>query len=671
VNLAVSCRPEGSAPEDIMAAETANKYEAPLRSDHDWTRVQDDADWWLTALGNVALFTWWDPSGDSEIKFVSYERCLICQEVYSPVAVKAAGDMCPQCKSPMMTAAIDENGKHIGENVQSGHGRTDALSPLEFAFPFTFTNPDDSDVIIRTRWRSKEYYENRLPASVLAKIQWENMATERSLQMLRSLASATEISSSPSTIGGGGASDNGENLGACEKELWAKPCKAYPDGLVMRVVNTTDQGGGMVLRFKEEGVPGPIPFVAQDGRRMWPWIFIGYEKFGGRGWSRSPLEHLIEKQNQLNQIDSLIQMIVQRTANPVWLEPKGSEVTRFTGEPGLVIKYNAMAGGGNSKPERIEGQNVPSSLPKIREMILMDIESLAGTYDILKGSKPAGVEAFSAMQLLVERSQSRYGKVLESRGIAYRRWFKIALDMERKYGPEERAFAIMGPNGGYTRTAFQKAKLDGSIKIEVEDGSQMPKTSLGNRAAVQQLQALGVIDTANPETGYSILQLFGQTQLSPGLDAQVLGARRRQQEFEQWAIAVQFMSVEPMPMAGPTGALIPDPITGQPMTQAQPPAPTLPPPIEREIWMNSAVYLAEHVKWASGDIMQQLMTARPEIKPYVTMMIQQHEMVVMAQQLAAEAGQDGKGIEGGGRAMQNSNQESGKPGVNTGGNNAA
>jgi hypothetical protein len=674
VNLAVSCRPEGNAPNDIMAADTANKYEAPLRADHDWARVQDDADWWLTALGNVGLCTWWDYSGDSTSKFVEWEQCAACGKVFSPVAVKAAGDVCPECQNPILKAAVDEQGQPIGQTFQSGHGRTDVVSPLEFSFPPTFTNPDDSDVIIRRRWRAKEYYEDRLPASMLDKIKWENMATERSLQMLRALASSTEISSAPNSMGGAGG-DSGECLGTSEAELWMKPCKKYPKGLVLRVVDTTDDGDGIVLRLENEGLPGPLPDTAPDGRRTWPWIFIGYEKFGGRGWCRSPLEHLIEKQNQLNQIDSMMQMIIQRMANPVWLEPKGSEVTKFSGEPGLVVKYNAMAGGGNAKPERIEGANVPSSLPAIREMILSDIEDLAGTHDILKGSKPAGVEAFSAMQLLVERSQSRYGKVLEARGIAYRRWFKIALDMERKLGPEERAIAILGPNGGYTRESFKKAQLDGSIRIEVEDGSQMPKTALGNRAAVQQLQALGVIDTKNPETSYSILQLFGQTQLYPGLDAQVMGARRVQQAFEQWAAVVQFVAQPPATIAGPTGALVTDPITNAPMTQPQPPAPSTPPPGQIKPWMNSNVYLAEHMKWASGDIVQKLIVDRPEIEPFVEMLILQHQQQVAIEQAAQQQpqdpnGKDGKGV-GGGRAMTNSNQESGKPGVNTGAANAA
>jgi hypothetical protein len=666
VELSASCRPQGARPQDIMAAETSNRYEAPLKDDHEWLRVQREHDWWLTALGNCALYLWWDYSGDSATAFVPWEQCATCQKTSSPLAVKNAGGVCPECQSPILNPARDASGKPIGESLSSGHGRTDVVSPLEVAFPPVYSDPNDSDVVLRRRWRPKEYYEARLDAATLSKIRWETQASERSLQLLRSLAASTDISALANSSPAGEPS---ENEGTTEAELWVKPNNKYPDGLVLRVIESTTEGSGMVLRMKDEGLPGPIPHKTVEGKAMWPWLFTGYTKVGGRGWCRSPLESLIEKQNQINQIDSLIQLIIQRTANPVWLEPNGANVTKFSGEPGLVVKYNPLAAGGGAKPERIEGSNVPTSLIAVREMLVADMESMAGTQDVLKGNKPAGVEAFSAMQLLVERSQSRYGPVLEARGGTYRKWFKLALEMERQYGPEERAIAIMGPNGSWQRAEFKRANLDGSVRVEVEDGSQMPKTSLGTRAAIQQLAALQAIDMKNPETGYRVLQIFGRTDLYPGLDAQVTGARRSQQAFEDWAAQVQFVPQAPQPMAGPTGALIPDPATGQPVMRQTPPAPSIPPPIQPEVWQQSAVYVAEHMKWANSDRMQELMAQRPEIKPFVTAMITAHMQKLameQAQQQAAaappeknaNAGKDGHGS-GAGRALHNSNQESG------------
>jgi hypothetical protein len=60
---------------------------------------------------------------------------------------------------------------------------------------------------------------------------------------------------------------------------------------------------------------------------------------------------------------------------------------------------------------------------------------------------------------------------------------------------------------------------------------------------------------------------------------------------------------------------------------------------------------------------RQILQMRPELKPYVAWMIQQHDMAVMeqqAQQAYIAAGPPGGGG-GGGLAMQNSNNESGSP----------
>ena len=662
VELTATCKPNGADPKDVQAAEAANRYETPIRIEHDFVDVEIEADFWLATLGNVFLHPWWDVNGDGAVQTIPFERCTACQTVSSPAAIKAAQQMCPSCGGMAFEDAVDVVGQPVGRTFSPGRGRTDVCSPLEIAVPPIYTRFDDTPILTRVRWRPRHYCEQYYPEEVLDTLTWENQSGEHTLQLYRGLAQASDIGSMP---GGGlaGGETTSEAEGITEYELWMKPSKDYPKGLVLRALG--DGEHATILPLPDQGLPGPLPLETPQGQRVWPWIHIGYELFGGRLWNRSPLEHLIEKQNQLNQIDSLIQLIIQRTANPVWLEPKGAEVKKFTGEPGLVVKYNPLVAGGNAKPERIEGAQVPSSLVRIREMILLDIENLAGTHDIIKGQKPTGVEAFSALQLLVERSQSRYGPVLKNRGKGYQRWFQIALEMERQFGPDDRALSVLGPNGAYIQEHFQRVDLLGSIRVVVEDGSQMPKTSLGKRAAIEQLRTFGVIDPANPDTAYRILQVFGQVDLWPGLDVDVQSALAEQDEFERWAQQVQFAPARTEPIVGPGGAMVMDPMSNQPQVQEIPPQPNVPPPGQIEIWHNHAVHAAEHRKWANGDTLRRLMQDKPEIKPFVTWMIEQHD-VMLAMQMAAQAGpqpgagKDGNGV-GGGRALGNSNRESGNP----------
>src|SRR3990167_8045825 len=83
-------------------------------------------------------------------------------------------------------------------------------------------------------------------------------------------------------------------------------------------------------------------------------------------------------------------------------EEKGAEVEKFTGEPGIVVKWNSF-GGTKEPPTRIAGENIPQTLFTLMEQLYKIFEEEIGTFDIIKGQKPTGVEAFSALQLLVER----------------------------------------------------------------------------------------------------------------------------------------------------------------------------------------------------------------------------------------------------------------------------
>lgn len=661
VQLAVTCRPEGNDPADVTTAETANKLAPAIHYEHNMNTVQAEGDFWLIATGNVFYHVWWDKRSGKDPVTVPYEQCATCGETYPPDQVIANNNLCPNCGQAIFKPALDPvTGQPKVQSFVAGHGCTDACSPFEIAFPLSYTRFQDLPGLIRKRWRARSWAEKNLPPDVLSRIQWEKMTTDRSLQMLRGLAVQNDLVNSP--LGTLAANSQEAVEGFTEYELWLKPTQDYPDGLFLRVVGE-GEGSAFVLRLPDQSTPGPLPYKTAQGEPLFPWTHTPYTKFGGRIWGRAALDTIIQKQDQLNQTDSLIQLIVQRVANPVWLEPKGTEVKKFTGEPGLVVKYNPLALGGTAaKPERIEGANVPSSLFNLRQQILDDIENLAGTYDIIKGAKPSGVEAFSALQLLVERSQSRYGTVLASRGETYRQWFELAIELERQYGPQQRTWAVLGPNQSWTYQQFQNADLQGGVSIMVEDGSQTPKTSLGKRAAIEQLVQLRVINTQNPDTAYQILQTFGQTDLWPGLDYDVKSALQEQDDFERWAATVQFIPVQ-QPMTDPTtGQPALDPRTGQPAMQMGM-QPSSMPPVGRKPWHNDAVHLAEHKKWANGDTVRQLLQQKPQLEQWIAWMLQEHEYYLQLQQAQAAAMQGGGDGEpgGGGRALRNSNQESGNP----------
>lgn len=647
VQLGVNVRPNGRDSRNVIAASVSDEILPLIHTEHRMNRTYIESDFWFIALGNAFLHPWYDISAQNGIEYVNMEQCLNCGAVSDPSAIEENQGTCPSCnQSQSFVPAMDPTtGMPIDPiAVPKGRGRTDAVSPFEIGCPQNFLDFDDLPYLFRKRWRDRSYYEERLPADVVKKMNFSKTPTDRSLQLFMDLSRQTDLGVGSSIPFIGSTGNEPESEGIEEYELWMKPNSVFPEGLVLRMAD--DQ----IVELPDEGMPGPLPHRDIANMPLWPWIHMQFEHFGGRLFGTSVLDKILGAQDSLNRLDSIIELAAHRMANPVWLEPKGTEVQKFTGEPGLVIKYNMLASG-QGKPERLDGANVPSSLFQLREQKLRDIEELAGTFDIIKGQKPTGVEAFSALQLLVERSQSRFSTAFSQRGESYRRWSELALELERQYGPDERTKATMSQNKTWAFETFKRAQLQGSITIVVEDGSNTPKTALGRRAAIEQANNLQAINIADPDVQYQVLSEFGLSHLVPGLDAQVSAALQEQEQFEQWASSPEGQQAAMMQQQQQQAGLPPpvDPATGMPV----PP----PSPVRVHVWDNHAVHLQEHAKWASSDRVRESMMQNPALEGAVTQHYVEHQQMVMAL-MAPAPGQEGGQGAGGGQAFGNSNRES-------------
>lgn len=643
VNLSCIVRPAGNDPQAIAAAEISSQMAPLIHEEHSMDQVMLEADFWLIATGNACLQTSWDKDVRFNKVFIPHEQCVACMAILPPQAVVNAGNKCPNCGGTALIPAQDPKGAPIGDSMAFGKGKTTALSPFEYAFAPNITRWDDLPYILRLRWRDKHYYEANYP-DMIGKLQWEKSPSDRSLQIFKSLALTNDVGTG-SQFAYLGAAGAHTVEGVTEYELWLKPTKEFPNGFLMRVAGDTNP---VLLQEPDEAIPGPNPYKDIDGNPLFPFTHAQYEHMGGRLYGRSALSPLIQKQDQINQLDSLIQLIIQRTANPAWVIPENAGIENITGEPGLIIKWNVLAAQGQGKPERIAGEEVPSSLFALREQYLKDIEDLSGAFDIIKGQKPSGVEAFSALQLLVERSQSRFTSVLKARGDMYQKWYSLALELERQFGPQQRVWSVISPNRGYTFRQFENAQLQGQVSVQIEDGSNMPKTSLGKRAAIEQANQLQLLNPADPDQRYALLQTFGLADLSPALDMHVQTALQMQDAFEKWSDKPQ----------GPS------PLTIKP-------------------WFDLQIHLNERVKWLNTDRMREVLAKNPALEPIITAHLQQLQMGLMPPgapvapgpgghmgqaQPPPAPGKQGAKAPGGGQAMRNSNKESGGMGAVPSGN---
>lgn len=597
INYAASGRPIGDDPKNVITADLIADFAPVLHEDYRMDAVMNEADWWMLTTGNFWLHTCVNYERQNGVIGDAHETCLKCQQDWPGSLIAKAKQHCPNCHGSSFMPTLDQDGEPVIDQIPLPKGQCLPLSPFEIAYPLVYERYDLSPYTIRMRWRDKSYYEqNDELVEYSKKISFGKSPADRTMQIFKSLPFENDLGGAMSPYSGGGASSEAE--GIVEYDVWIKPCVDFPEGQVIRIAGDNSP---LIIHSEKESLPGPLPYHDAKGNPRFTFHHARYDATGGRSLGSSLIDPIIQKQDQLNQMDSHVLMVIGRMANPIWLEPKGAEVEKFTGEPGLVVKWNPLVAGGNAKPERIPGEGINQSIFAYRQLIKEEIEELTGTFDILKGQKPAGVEAFSALNLLVERGQARHAPAFKERGTAYKGAISDALEIEREFGPDSRIRAMMMPTRQWAFKAFMKADLTGSIEVMIEDGSLTPKTSLGERAAIEHLRQLGLLNPTDPDQVMAIFEKFGQSRLLPGLDAQVQ---------EAWMVFDRFEKFLSDPQA-----------ISQAAQQAQiPPAPGQPPasigPLTYKRWYSPQIFRQEAIKWALSDRGRQAFSKSPAAEQY-------------------------------------------------------
>lgn len=650
INYGANARPVGNEQKNIVTASVADDYGPILHEAHQMDSVLSEFDWWLLTCGNAFMHTCVNYDRANGTVNVMYEQCATCGQEYTEAQLAESRGTCPACQGTQFQPAVDEaTGQQKMDQRDLPGGLTLALSPFEIAFPMIYERFALTPYVIRMRWRDKSYYEQHPEFQQLAKtMSFSKSPADRTMQIFKSLPFQNDLGLSPAYLGAGGGMSS-ESEGITEYDVWVKPCADFPEGQVIRIAG---DGTPTILHSEQEGLPGPLPYHDGKGNPLFTFSHGTYDRVGGRAMGSGLLDPIIQKQDQLNQVDSLMLMIIMRAANPVWLEPKGAEVEKFTGEPGLVVKWNPLTVGGNAKPERIPGENIPPTLFTYRANLKEEIDELSGVYKIQKGGQPQGIETFATINLLLEQGQARHTLAFKSRGACYKKWFKEALEIEREFGPDTRTRTIMKPTKGWSFDVFQKADLSGDVEIIVEDGTLTPKSALGERAAIEHLNQLQLLRPDDPDQIYAIYQQFGLVKLLPGVDAQVQEAWMNMERFEQ-----VMRDPQAMEQAAVAASQIPDP--------NNPVAPDVnapKPPLKYRRWYNPVIHRTELVKWCVSDAGRKLMEEVPQCEPFIEMYLGEIDMALMELQAGVQdsSGQPPQGPGGkktpGGQGPANSNQ---------------
>lgn len=505
---------------------------------------------WLTYTGNAYLVNLYDQEGGMPIHVPIY-KCKQCGQTDLPTGFE---DGCQQCGSRDHEYELDKKtGLPAEVGFTGGSIRTEIASPFEVFYDFSVTEWYRQPYVTRVKDRTLEYFKQRYGkrgedvqaggASTLGEFYSSSLAY---------MASGSGMNASSGQVA--------RRPGNAEICYYRAPDDRYPEGLYAAIAGDT-------LLEKKEGLPKD-----HAGNHFIPITQFIFDPIPGSAVGKTVASDLRPKQKQRNELESLIQLITMRMANPVWIIPYGTDVEGFSGQPGAVLKAIQLSPNASSNPQRLPGENVPTSVMQWLEKIDHDLEEMASIFDILKGQAPAGVTAGYALQLLIERGQSRWGPLFQRWENGFVMWAKQVTALAKEYMPAEQIQQILGDHADWEVTKFKEESMAG-LNLEVEAGSAKPQSALAEQALVDQLITQGLIDPSDPSVKAEILRSVGMSKYDHLSDWDMKDAAREEEAFmkiaTQYDIAGMIKQVQGQQQAAQMGQPVDPQQIAQGMQQVQ------------------------------------------------------------------------------------------------------
>lgn len=507
-NPRITYSPVTDAPEDVAAASVADRVYTLAERETQIRFLRPLVAKWLVLTGNVFLVTSYDTTDATGTTFVQSEQCAQCGMVSTPLELQERQGQCPQCEQPgpFALAVNPMDQSPIGESYPRGR----LLTEVESVFTTYYDNEvpfiEDSEYFMVSRLRSKDWVERTYGKALADSVEYDQHGDPYSIYYESIAYTAT---GGDRILGTAGKSDQPR---ARVRRLWLRPrADVAPAGIYAVLVGKT------VVEA------GEWPFHDERGDPFLNVVHLQFDQVPGRLLAKSRVDDLIPKQDQRNQIESIIQLHSQRMANAIWLVPRGVGISKISGEQGQILGYDALAG--VPAPTRISGDQVPPYLIAWLAQLDADMDSVFGMYEVSRGEAPKGVSAASALMLLDERAQQGQSSLMDNWAVGWMKWGRQMLNIWREHAVEDRTLAL--GVGRWSLQKFNRADLAGGVDMDVETGIYRPHTGIGRRAAIAQAVQLGFVTPIDPLERYRGLESLGIPELMPDFKADIEHASRR------------------------------------------------------------------------------------------------------------------------------------------------
>jgi hypothetical protein len=375
---------------------------------------------------------------------------------------------------------------------------------------------------------------------------------------------------------------------------WIEPCEKFPDGLYGTIV-----GDQVVDKLT------PFPYHDLTGYPSAGITHFGYEYAPGRVAYRTPADDLLPLQRERNELQSILILHSKRSANSVWMIPDSANMSKTTGEEGVVIRYSALTG--TQPPARQPGLNPPTVIIERMTMIDSEMESIAGAMDVLRGEPPQGVKAYAAIESLEQQAKQSLAEPFLNWANGWALWGEQMLGIFKEYAVDPRTHTFMGENGLWAMKQFTNADLRGALQIKADAGLNKPTSLTAKRAVYEQGVRLGLTNPQDPVERYKGWEVLGMSEMMKDIDLDIQAAAK---ENDAWMdIFVK---------------------GGNPAT-----LPVVNPEID-----NHMAHISGHRRFCLGDIFA---TLQPQARSIILAHIAQHKMAVAQEMAQAQASQQKPG----------------------------
>ena len=281
--------------------------------------------------------------------------------------------------------------------------------------------------------------------------------------------------------------------------------------------------GRLIVVAGEEVVfDGPNPY--EHGR--WPYIKQTAHPVNGAFWSISFVENLVPINRYVNKLLGIILDNAALMASGQWKVSKnaGVDTKMLTGEPGLAVLYNALAGG---IVDKIPGVPLPAYVMNTLEMLIRLADDTTGVFDVTQGKKPVGITAGVAIEQLQEAAHTRVRLLTRHQEDAIRAWGEMTLALHQQFLQEPKLIRTHDPETGKTEfTVITPEIVRAGWEIMVVAGSTLPRSRDARQREALELFGAGLFDK---EEALNYIEHPGREKVL---------ARLRKQEQAQAAMAL-------------------------------------------------------------------------------------------------------------------------------------